>query len=121
MQKITIFIHLFSLPWNQNCVAGWLAEQVFSAFYAGAYLFVISAFLTFFIGISMHHSALTSFIQEMQTKIAAEIQRPNLNRKEVEHLLRVSIDTYNLGQEYERFSLFIVDFDVCCVFVCVFV
>lgn len=80
-------------------MAGWLAEQVFSAFYAGAYLFVVSAFLTFFIGISMHHSALTSFMQSLQTQIEEELQAKDVNLERVEHLLIKTVDTYNLAKE----------------------
>lgn len=80
--KNTFFIILFSLPWDQHTLIGYIGEVVFTIIFGGAFFICNGAYLIFFISICWHLKALSKMFQHS----AQKLNEPNDDRDDEEYI-----------------------------------
>lgn len=60
---------MFSLPWNQQTIRGWIYETVFSVISSSLYLLTNVVFLTFFVAICEYHQAFLHYLKALLKEI----------------------------------------------------
>lgn len=77
--------NLFSVPWNQQSIHGWITSSSYTMIVGTGLFFLKSAFLSFYIGISLYFEAFSTIFQ---SKIMAAYDKDKSNGKGYEEIRR---------------------------------
>lgn len=82
-----IIIIYSRLPWDQNTLSGWFAEEAFSFLSTVSSLFIAMQFLTLFISFVFFHKAFYELYRLQFKKIDALVRSTSLQSYEIKKLL----------------------------------